>query len=146
IQVSEAINRVLQHSKAMPTITVSLDESYNSILAEPIIAQRDVPPFNRSPYDGFAIRSIDSIGASGKNRKQFNVIDHIGAGQLTSKILGEMEAVRIMTVAPIPQSADAIVMLDHTVEHDGGFTIRKPFAKREKVSRQGEIAPTGERL
>lgn len=146
IQVSEAINRVLQHSRAMPTITVSLDESYNSILAEPIIAQHDVPPFNRSPYDGFAIRSIDSIGASGNNRKQFNVIDHIGAGQLTSRKLGEKEAVRIMTGAPIPESADAIVMLEQTVEHDGGFTIRKPFAKGENVSRQGEDAQQGEQL
>ncbi|MDN8760060.1 molybdopterin molybdenumtransferase MoeA, partial [Staphylococcus aureus] len=92
---------------------------------EDIVATYDIPRFNKSPYDGFAIRSEDSAGAYSENRKQFKVIDNIGAGSVSSKTLGQNEAVRIMTGAQIPEGADAVVMFEQTVEDGDTFTIRK---------------------
>ena len=85
----------------MNTAEVKLEDSLGYVLAEDIVATYDIPRFNKSPYDGFAIRSKDSAGAYSENRKQFKVIDHIGAGSVSEKILGQNEAVRIMTGAQI---------------------------------------------
>ena len=120
--------------------------AYGRILAEPIIAKHDVPPFDRSPYDGFAVRAEDTTGASGDNRIPFNVIGEIGAGHVADRGIGKGEAYRIMTGALIPENADAVVMLEQTVEQQDAFTLRKPFSPGENISVQGEDAKDGERL
>ncbi|WLR52680.1 molybdopterin molybdotransferase MoeA [Bacillus tianshenii] len=150
IPVSEAIEKVVQTVRATGTEDIPLDEAYGRTLAEPIIATHNVPPFNRSPYDGFAIRSVDSEGASSSNRVTFKVIDHIGAGDVSSQWLQANEAVRIMTGAQIPENADAVVMFEVTKEEERSdgqyFSIQKPFKKNENVSMQGEDAKKGEVL
>ncbi|QUG41511.1 molybdopterin molybdotransferase MoeA [Psychrobacillus sp. INOP01] len=146
IPVKDAIQRVMEKTSSLPLVEISLSDSYGYILAEPIIAKHDVPSFNNSPYDGFAIRSDDSIGASGNNRIRFQVKDYIGAGQVSNHTLGKLEAVRIMTGAPIPKGADAVVMLEQTVESEESFNIRKTFKPFENVSLQGEDSKKGETL
>lgn len=76
----------------MNTAEVKLEDSLGYVLAEDIVATYDIPRFNKSPYDGFAIRSKDSAGAYSENRKQFKVIDHIGAGSVSEKILVKMKS------------------------------------------------------
>lgn len=144
IPVKEAIHRVVKQEIYMEATKVNLDDSLGHILAEDIVATYDIPRFNKSPYDGFAIRSSDSAGAYSENRKQFKVIDHIGAGSVSKKTLGKHEAVRIMTGAQIPEGADAVVMFEQTVEDGDTFTIRKPFEEHENVSLKGEETTTGD--
>lgn len=146
IQVKDAVAKVIEQATLLPIIEIDLSKSYGYILAEPIIARHDVPSFNNSSYDGFAIRSQDSLSANEENRISFQVIDHIGAGQVSDKKLGTFEAVRIMTGAPIPKGADAVVMLEQTVERGNTFSIQKHFSVLENISRQGEDAKSGEVL
>ncbi|MFH0716510.1 gephyrin-like molybdotransferase Glp [Staphylococcus delphini] len=144
IPVSEAIQRVMKQEIEMKKTTVNIYESEGYILAEDIVATYDIPRFDKSPYDGFAVRSVDTAGASSDNRVQFEVIDHIGAGSVSTKQLEAGQAVRIMTGAAMPQGADAVVMLEQTVETAEGFTIRKPFESLENVSLKGEETATGD--
>ncbi|UMT80306.1 molybdopterin molybdotransferase MoeA [Staphylococcus roterodami] len=144
IPVKEAIQRIVKQQITMPSHKMSLENSLNHILAEDIVATYDIPRFDKSPYDGFAIRSIDSQGASGKHRIEFKVIDHIGAGSVSNKVVGEREAVRIMTGAQIPAGSDAVVMFEQTIELEDTFTIRKPFTKNENISLKGEETTTGD--
>ena len=72
----------MKHAKSIGTEKIPLEQAYGRILAEPIIAKHDVPPFDRSPYDGFAVRAEDTVGASGDNRIPFKVIGEIGAGHV----------------------------------------------------------------
>ncbi|GKV69043.1 molybdopterin molybdotransferase MoeA [Sporosarcina sp. NCCP-2716] len=146
IPVAEAVERVMQHVRPVETEEVPLDSAMGRVLAEPIIARHSVPPFDRSPYDGFAIRSMDSEGASGDSRIPFTVIGEIGAGHVGTKTVGQHEAYRIMTGAQIPDGADAVVMFEQTVETGDGFTIRKPFSSGENISRKGEDAAEGDTL
>ncbi len=146
ILVSRAVELVMQNAKLLATETVTLDAAYGRILAEPIIAKHDVPPFNRSPYDGFAVRAEDTVGASGENRTPFKVVEEIGAGHVATKQIEQGEAYRIMTGAELPAQADAVVMLEQTVEGEGTFTLRKPFVEGENISFQGEDAKEGEAL
>lgn len=144
--MNEAIQRVMDKVISLESEIVPLEKTYGRILAEPVVATHDVPPFHRSPYDGYAIRSADSKGASGKNRISFNVIDEIGAGYVSNFALNEREAIRIMTGAPLPKNADAVVMFEQTKSDHQSFTIRKPFTPYENVSLKGEDAKQGEEL
>ncbi|MBD7985248.1 molybdopterin molybdotransferase MoeA [Sporosarcina sp. Sa2YVA2] len=146
IQVAEAVRLVMEHVTKLGTEIVPLENAYGRVLAEPIIAKHDVPPFDRSPYDGFAIRALDSEGASGNNRLPFHVIGEIGAGHIGDRPIGEKEAYRIMTGAQIPENADAVVMFEQTVESGNGFTLRKPFEVGENISFKGEDCKKGEQL
>ncbi|WP_188206310.1 molybdopterin molybdotransferase MoeA [Alkalibacillus aidingensis] len=146
ILVSEAIEKCIKEVQLTHATKVPLDESLNYFLSEDIMAPSAVPHFDRSPFDGFAIRSTDTENASGDNRIEFRVVDHIGAGQVSDVKLGENEAVRIMTGAALPELADCVVMLEQTVEYEGSFTIRKPFEKGENVSFKGEDIQKGEQI
>lgn len=148
ISVKEAISRLMSHVTKGETETITLAGSYGAILAESIIARHDVPSFHRAPYDGFAISAQDSIGASEANRISFQVVDHIGAGSVTTRQLVQGQAVRIMTGAAMPVGTNAVVMLEQAQEQQEGasFTIRKAFAPWENVSLQGEDAKLGDVL
>ena len=144
ISVKEAIKRIMKQQVEVKNINVNLDESLGHILAEDIVATYDIPRFNKSPYDGFAIRSEDSQGASGENRIEFEVIDHIGAGSVSEKTIDKNQAIRIMTGAQIPSGADAVVMFEQTIESETTFTIRKSFKHLENISLQGEEIKAGD--
>lgn len=146
IPVAEAVAQVMGHVQRLGTESISLEQSMGRILAEPIVARHNVPPFDRSPYDGFAIRAKDSKGASGDNRVPFKVIGEIGAGYVGGLPVEPHEAYRIMTGAQIPENADAVVMFEQTVETEEGFTIRKPFETGDNISYAGEDASKGEML
>jgi len=147
ITVKSAVETVFEHSnKRTEMEIIPLDKAYGRVLAEPIIAKHDVPPFNRSAYDGYAIRAKDSQTATSGNPAHFHVIGEIGAGYVGEKALGEGEAYRIMTGAILPEQADAIVMLEETTETDTGFTITKVFQEDDNISFQGEDAQKGEEL
>ncbi|PTI94695.1 molybdopterin molybdenumtransferase [Staphylococcus simulans] len=144
IAVKEAIKRVVAQEFRTETQQVPLNDSLGYILSEDIVATYEIPRFNKSPYDGFALRSEDTKGASGDNRIEFEVIDHIGAGSVSDKTVGPNQAVRIMTGAEIPAGADTVVMLEQTREGEHSFTIRKTFEHNENVSLKGEETEVGD--
>lgn len=144
IPVTEAIQRVVKQDIFMKKTQVKLNDSLGYVLAEDIVATYEIPRFDKSPYDGFAIRAKDSEGASGEHRIEFNVIDHIGAGSVSEHVVGDHEAVRIMTGAAMPEGADAVVMLEQTTEGEGTFTLRKAFEPGDNVSKKGEETTVGD--
>lgn len=146
ISVSEAINKIMDRVTMMEQESVPIHDAQNRILSEPIHASHDVPLFDRAAFDGYAVRSLDTEGASGEQRRTFRIVGQVGAGQVWEGSLHAGEAVRIMTGAKLPADADAVVMLEQAVERDGAFRIRKPFAQHEHVSLQGEEVKEGELL
>lgn len=146
IHVLDAMSRIVEVVRQREIVEISLGESLNYFLAEDITATYDIPRFDKSPYDGFAIRSEDTIGASGENRIYFTVVDHIGAGVVSTVKIKKGEAIRIMTGAPIPEDADAIVMFEQTVETKDGFFVRKCFDVGENISKKGEECKDGDIL
>ena len=143
IPVGEAIEKVISHTARLGTESVSLDDAYGRVLAEDIVAKHAVPPFNRSAFDGFAIRAEDTEAATDDNPIYFKQIGEIGAGHVGEKTVGAFEAYRIMTGAKLPDGANAIVMLEHTETADGGFTLKTALAVDDNVSFKGEDAEEG---
>lgn len=150
IPVGEAVQRVMTYQKNGQTEYVSINESFGRYLSEDITATNDVPHFDRSPYDGFAVRSIDTKKASQTNPVEFEVIDHIGAGMVTKKKVGAYQAVRIMTGAQMPSECDTVVMLELTkgFEKDGKsyMSIKRSFQSGDNVSFRAEDAKEGDIL
>ncbi|BDG34779.1 molybdopterin molybdotransferase MoeA [Geobacillus sp. 44B] len=150
IPVTEAIERVMKYAGEGEAETVRLEEAYGRYLAEELRADHDVPPFDRSPYDGFAIRAVDSAQAKLDNPVEFEVIETIGAGQVATKAVEPFQAVRIMTGAQIPAGCDAVVMLElaKQYERDGKtyMSIKRPFRPGDNISFQGEDAKKGDAL
>ncbi|WP_310426916.1 molybdopterin molybdotransferase MoeA [Bacillus pumilus] len=142
IPVQEAIQKVHQYEKHGEAEWVPLRNSLERFIAEDILADHDVPAFDRSPYDGFALRAEDTKEASSEHPVEFEVIDHIGAGVVSAKTIGPFQAIRIMTGAKIPNGANVVIMLEltKTFEKDGEsyMSLKRPLKKGDNISRQGE--------
>ncbi|MCY8533563.1 molybdopterin molybdotransferase MoeA [Bacillus vallismortis] len=147
IPVDEAIRCVSHFQKQGETEWVALEDSLHCFLSEDVTADHHVPAFDRSPYDGFAVRACDTAEASRENPVRFEVIDHIGAGAVSEKELGPFQAVRIMTGAQIPEGADAVVMIEltQTFEEDGKafMSLKRRFQPGDNISKTGEDAQKG---
>ncbi|WP_000890812.1 molybdenum cofactor synthesis domain-containing protein, partial [Bacillus cereus] len=142
IPVAEAVARVMKYAQQGEIETVSITESYGRILGEDVVADHDVPHFDRSPYDGFAIRAEDTKEASQNNPVEFEVVGEIGAGSVFTEEVKAFEAIRIMTGAAIPKGCDAVVMLELTE----GFELSgKTYMKLKRSLQAGDnVSFTGE--
>jgi molybdopterin molybdotransferase len=110
-QVAEALDRVLKHTFSLPAETASLTSSaLNRMLGEDVVSDIDSPPFTKSLMDGYAVRCADL--AQGK--KELVVVEEVLAGQVPTRTVEAGQAIRIMTGAPIPGGADAVVPFERT--------------------------------
>ncbi|TMN23415.1 molybdopterin molybdotransferase MoeA [Lentibacillus cibarius] len=151
IQVKEAVARVWEQRQEGNTTYVPLIESDNRRLAEDIIAAHPVPTFSKSPYDGFAIRSEDTLHAGRNNPISLKVVEHIGAGQVPQKQLHAGEATRIMTGAQIPAGADCIAMFEicQTYEDDhkqSYMSIKRKMESGQNIIEEGSEVAKGDLL
>jgi molybdenum cofactor synthesis domain-containing protein len=119
IPVPEAIRIVLEQTRALPFEEVALGEARGRVLAEDIVADTDLPPFDRALMDGYAVRAGDTRGAPVSLR----LVGEAAAGKGWRGTLGAGEAVRIMTGAPLPAGADSVQQVELTRESDEGERV-----------------------
>lgn len=147
IFVETAVSVVMKNQLEATREIVSIHECDNRRLAEPIRATNAVPSFDKSPYDGFAIRSVDTKGASRDFPVTLKVVDHVGAGELPKKKLQENEATRIMTGAKIPEGADCVVMFEicQESERDGQpyIQLKREIPTGENIMKKGSEVQEG---
>ena len=93
-------------------------EAYNRVLSEDVVSTLDIPPFNRSTVDGYAVKALDTIGADEDQPATLKVSGVVNIGEQPKVSLAKGEAIEIVTGAPIPEGADAVVMVEDT-ERDG---------------------------
>lgn len=125
---------------------IPLWEAGGRVLAEDIIAKEDVPAFDRSPVDGYAILASDTSGATESNPAVLKVIDTIAAGNYSKKILTPGTAMRIFTGAPLPQGATSIIKQEEVTVADSQIYIKRKVNAGEGVAVKGEDISTGEFL
>ena len=141
---SEALRRVLDAAAALPrpeTETVPLDEASGRIAAGTLSARMDQPPFDRSPFDGYALHSADIAGASRETPVTLPVTMKLYAGDAPASPLPAGCAARIMTGAPLPEGADCVLMQELT--DSGEETVQLYAAMKPQqnvVFRGGDIA------
>ncbi|HLT55975.1 MAG TPA: molybdopterin molybdenumtransferase MoeA, partial [Bacillota bacterium] len=137
IPVAEAISRLYEYRKYGEAEFVPIENCFGRFLGTDIVATHPVPPFDRSPYDGYALRSMDTLQATREKPVWFEVKGTVGAGSVYPEKVGPFEAVRIMTGAQIPSGCDAVIMLEATkeIEKDGRtlIQIKKPIQKGTNI-------------
>ncbi len=153
-EATESLIRTFEHARssvehhasqitATSTETVTLLRAARRVLAEPITADRDIPPFPRSTRDGYAVRSADIEDPPAK----LKVIGEIKAGPSDQpRRLEPGEAYSIMTGAPVPDGADAVVMIEYTTQQAGIVEIVRTASCGENIVPQGAEAKSGSDL
>jgi molybdenum cofactor synthesis domain-containing protein len=135
---------------AVPTLdaaTVALRDALGCVTACEVIAREAVPPFANTAMDGYAVRAGDTAGASPETPVRLHVIDELPAGRSPEGLhVGEGEAIRIMTGAPMPDGADAVVMVERTAPVDDGVLVHQAARPGDHVrAAAGDLAP-GDRV
>jgi len=126
------------------TELVPLHEAGGRVLAADLVAPRDVPPFTRAGMDGYAVRSADTLGASREQPRLLRAIDQVFTGQMPGRAVDTGTCSQIATGAPMPEGADAVVMVEETLrEADGTVRIFSPVTPAQNVGRQGADIMTG---
>jgi molybdopterin molybdotransferase len=138
ISISQAIQIVLQQAPRLTSEAVALPEATNRVLAEDIVADTDLPPFDRAQMDGYAVRAADVANTPA----QLKIVGESAAGSGWHHEMNAGEAVRIMTGAPVPAGADAVQQVELTHESNGAGTVEileSVEAGRSIVRRAAEI-------
>lgn len=113
VPIEEAHRIVLERCSMLSEVEMHVDDSIGCVLAADAVAAEDVPPFANTAVDGYAVRAADTSGAS-EAAVRLAVVGEVAAGEPGDVPVGSGQAVRIMTGAPIPPGADAIVMVEDT--------------------------------
>lgn len=145
--VDAALERVLSAIAPLPAETIRLEAAYDRILAQDIVAPISLPPFANSSMDGFAVRASDTIGASRETPVRLRVAFDLPAGAQPPRALASGEAARIMTGAPLPEGADAIVPVEDTDQQfltGAEDTVPQAVAIFREASVGAYIRPVGE--
>ncbi len=136
----------LLYSNAVETGSeqAEISSALGRVLSEKIISPIDVPHFNRSAMDGYAVRAEDTFGASETSPKNLKVIESISAGMVAQKALGKEECIGITTGAKMPEGADASLMVEYTEKSGDEITARKSVAPGQNVIKKGSDLKKGE--
>lgn len=142
----QARELLLSVTKAVGTENIPLSVSSGRILAEDINAGENVPPFDRSPYDGYALRALDTSFASKDAPVTLRILEEVPAGAVPTKALTGGTATKILTGAPIPEGADAVIMYEKTEFDAETVKIFSPVKKGSNIVYAGEDVKKGARL
>ncbi len=141
--LEERISTVCKEVQIIETENVKLSDSAGRIIAQEVIATGDIPPFDRTPYDGYALRSDDVKNASKENPVVLKVLEEIPAGGISHFPVNKGTAVRIMTGAPMPKGADCVIMYEKTEFTDTEVKIFDTVKAGENVVFAGEDTKKG---
>ena len=146
ISVEEALHRILETIIPLDQEKVNILESLGRVIGEDIFAHRNIPPKDNSAMDGYALRGEDTRGATIEKPAILNVIEDIPAGAIPRKGIGAGEASRIMTGAPLPEGADAVVRVEDTEKAGDRVKIFIEAKKGQDIRCAGEDVREGERV
>jgi molybdopterin molybdotransferase len=146
IAVEEAIHRILDQIRPLGKERLNILQSFGRVLGEDIIAPRNIPPWNNSAMDGYAVRWQDIQTASSQKGVVLTVLSDLPAGRIFRGEIHPGEAVRIMTGAPIPQGADTVVQVEDTEKAVDKVKILAAPEKGKNIRHAGEDVTAGERI
>jgi molybdopterin molybdotransferase len=138
----EARRYVLDNCTVGEVIEATIAEAIGTVLAEAVVASEDVPPFANSAVDGYAVRSADVAAPPTRLR----VVAEVAAGWSTDRVVEPGEAIRIMTGAPMPEGADASVMVEDTMRDGDDVVVNKPVSEGDSVRDVGDDVQIGTEL
>ncbi|HMO47046.1 MAG TPA: molybdopterin molybdotransferase MoeA [Rubrivivax sp.] len=142
-EVADVWRWIDRHAQPLPAQAIAIDDAGGRVLAREAVAAEDVPAFDRAAMDGYAVRAEETTGAGDYNPLAFRVIGRALAGQPFHGTLQPGEALRIMTGAPLPAGADAVLPAEYVRETPHGIETAMALAPGKHVGRVGEDIARG---
>ncbi|MBX2796255.1 MAG: molybdopterin molybdotransferase MoeA [Myxococcales bacterium] len=143
LTVEEAQQRILAQVTAQPVESVRLAEAYGRVLAEGVTSRVAVPPWNNSAMDGYAVRAADTA----EGEVTLRLLEMVGAGAVASVPVEPGTAIGVMTGAPVPPGADAVVMVERTDgAQQGTVTIQGRVSVGDHIREKGEDVREGDEV
>ena len=148
IPVEEALRLAVGAARPLDrTERVELDACVGRVLAAPVVAGHDVPPFNRAAMDGYAVVAESTFGASRTDPRVLDCIETVHTGDVPTRTLAPGQCTQIATGAPMPDGADAVVMVEETQRRDAReVAVFTPVYPRQHVGRRGADITRGTAL
>ena len=146
LTLDQAKQAIGQHFSAEPlgVEEIPLLEAYDRVLAQNVTATLDIPPFNRSTVDGYAVKAEDTFGAEENEPVKLKVCGTVNAGETPRIAVKQRTAVGIVTGAPLPEGADAVVMLEDADQKDTDIHVQSSVTRDENVMKAGADIRKGE--
>ncbi|WP_288222282.1 molybdopterin molybdotransferase MoeA [uncultured Clostridium sp.] len=141
VSLDEAIDILNEKVKSLEVEEVDLLKGLNRITSESIYSPINNPPFNKSAMDGYALRAEDSF-----INNKVKVIDKVFAGGISSNFIRKNTAIKIMTGAPIPEGANAVIKQEDIIQEGNHIIIRKEIKEKENICIKGEDITLGDLL
>jgi molybdenum cofactor synthesis domain-containing protein len=148
ISLDEALSLLLEAARPVArTETVPLREANGRVIAEHATSRVDVPPFDRAAMDGYAVVAEDTFGAGSYDPRPLQCVGKVFTGQVPARGISRGECIEIATGAPLPEGADAVVMVEETEKAgDGTIRVLTPVYPRQHVGRRGADISAGQSL
>src|ERR671913_2308829 len=126
--------------------TIPLDEATGRVIAKRVSASVDVPPFDRAAMDGYAVVAEDTFGAGRYDPKVLRCIEKVYTGEVPTRRLEHGQCTEIATGAPMPDGADAVVMVEESEKAGDDVRIFTPVYPRQHVGRRAADIAAGQAL
>jgi molybdopterin molybdotransferase len=146
LSVAEALDRVLSGVPVLGAESIPIGEALGRVLAEAVVAAREVPPWDNSSMDGYAIRAGDTAAATEAHPAVLSVAGEVTAGRVAGGSLGPGRAYRILTGAPLPSGSDAVVPQEEVRRDGASVAIVRPVQRGAYVRSRGEDIRPGDRM
>ncbi len=143
IEYEAAVREVIIRAKPLDREIVPLAEALGRTLAVDVRARGPIPPFSKATMDGYAVRAADTKPRDGEGSVDIIVLEDLPAGRVSRKTLGAAQAVRIMTGAPLPKGADAVVMVEDTAKAGSKVKVRRVVSPGDNIGLAGEDLEKG---
>lgn len=144
IAPDEALRLVLETSRTLADEEVPFEEACGRVLAAPLAAREDLPGFDNSAMDGYALRALDVAGASRSSPRNLSLVGSARAGGSAASFVGPGQAARVLTGAALPPGADSVVMQELAApDGRGGVGILQDAEAGQHVRRRGEDIRSG---
>ena len=144
LSVEEALEQVLSHFRPLEPERVPILEALDRVLAEDVYSSFDIPPRNNSAMDGYAVLAADTWGAGPQTPKRLRIIGDVAAGYVSEMEVAPGTAIRIMTGAPIPPGADAVVRFEDTEREGEWVNVFAEVPVGNEIRLAGEDVCRGE--
>jgi len=143
ISFDEALKEISRSLKALPPVSMRFDSAYGHVLAEDVESVEDIPLYDNSAMDGYALVAEDAASASESNPALLDLAGGIFAGHLPERGISRGETMKIMTGGALPDGADAVIMVERTLQRGDKVAFFSPAAVGENIRRRGEDCKKG---
>jgi molybdopterin molybdotransferase len=148
IPLDEALTLMMESATPVQSAErIHIGEANGRVIAQPVVSAVDVPPFDRAAMDGYAVIAADTFGAGPYDPRSLTCIEKVYTGQVPSRRVSHGECIEIATGAPMPEGADAVVMVEETERADASVVrVLTPVYPRQHVGRRAADIASGQTL